>query len=118
MSASGQATKEEIPAGMAGYARQETSYRGQATQQVMPAIKGKHREALGQETPACGQATGQETPACEQETGQEASVAEPDPEGSETFGRIRSRTEINVSDPDSKLDLKKSVKRSLIFMLK
>jgi hypothetical protein len=31
------------------------------------------------------------------------SVADPDPEGSETFGRIRIRsgTEINVSDPDS-----------------
>jgi hypothetical protein len=50
MSASGQATKEEIPAGIAGYARQETSYRGQATQQVMPGIMGKHREVLGQET--------------------------------------------------------------------
>ncbi len=66
----------------------------------MPGIMGKRREALGQET------------------GQETSVAEPDPEGSETFGRIRSRTEINVSDPDSKLDLKKSVKRSLIIRLK
>jgi hypothetical protein len=72
--------------------------RGQATQQVMPGIMGKHREALGQET-------GQETPACGQETGQETSVAEPDPVGSEPFGRIRSRTEINVSDPDSKLDI-------------
>jgi hypothetical protein len=29
---------------------------------------------------------------------------EPDPEGSETFGRIRSGTEINVSDPDSDPD--------------
>jgi hypothetical protein len=29
------------------------------------------------------------------------SVTDPDPEGSETFGRIRSGTEINVSDPDS-----------------
>jgi hypothetical protein len=41
------------------------------------------------------------------------SNADPDPEGSETFGRIRIRsgTEINVSDPDSdpepKLDPKK-----------
>jgi hypothetical protein len=34
------------------------------------------------------------------------SVADPDPEGSETFGRIRIRsgTEINVSDPDSNPD--------------
>jgi hypothetical protein len=36
---------------------------------------------------------------------------DPDPEGSKTFGRIRSGTEINVSDPDSnpepKLDSKK-----------
>ncbi len=32
-----------------------------------------------------------------------ASVADPDPEGSETFGRnrIRSGTEINILDPDS-----------------
>ncbi len=51
------------------------------------------------------------------------SVADPEPdsEGSETFGRIRSGTEINVSDPDSnpdpKLDPKKTVKRSLIFWL-
>jgi hypothetical protein len=39
---------------------------------------------------------------------------EPDPEGSETFGRIRIRfgTEINVSDQ------KKSVKRIIIFRLK
>jgi hypothetical protein len=49
---------------------------------------------------------------------------EPDPAGSETFGqiRIRSGTEINVSDPDSnpdpKMDPKKSVKRSIIFRLK
>jgi hypothetical protein len=54
------------------------------------------------------------------------SVADPAPEGSETFSRIRIGTEINVSDPDSnphsnpdpKLDPKKSVKRSIIFRLK
>jgi hypothetical protein len=34
------------------------------------------------------------------------SVADPDPEGSETFGRIRSGTEINVLDPDSNPDSK------------
>jgi hypothetical protein len=36
------------------------------------------------------------------------SVADPDPEGSETFGRIRIRsgTEINVLDPDSNPDPK------------
>jgi hypothetical protein len=53
---------------------------------------------------------------------------EPDPEGSETFGRIRIRsgTEINVSDPDSdpdsnpnpKRDPKKICKRKIIFRLK
>jgi hypothetical protein len=32
------------------------------------------------------------------------SVADPDPEGSETFGRIRSGTDINVLDPDSNPD--------------
>jgi hypothetical protein len=32
------------------------------------------------------------------------SVADPHPEGSKTFGRIRSGTEINVSDPDLDLD--------------
>ncbi len=31
------------------------------------------------------------------------SVADPDPEGSKIFGRIRSRPEINVMDPDSKV---------------
>jgi hypothetical protein len=52
--------------------------------------------------------------------GSDCSVADPDPEGSETFGRIRiqSGTEINVSDPDPKLDPKKSIKRSLFFRLK
>ncbi len=45
------------------------------------------------------------------------SVADPDPEGSGNFGRIRirSRTEKNVSDPDSnpdsKVDLKKIRKK-------
>jgi hypothetical protein len=49
------------------------------------------------------------------------SVADPDPEGSETFGRIqiRSGTEINVSDPDSnpdpKLDPKKICKKEHYF---
>jgi hypothetical protein len=40
---------------------------------------------------------------------------EPDPEGSETFGRIRIRfgTEINVSDP--KLDPKKTCKKEHYF---
>jgi hypothetical protein len=38
---------------------------------------------------------------------------EPDPEGSETFGRIRSGTELNVSDPDPKLDPKKICKGTL-----
>jgi hypothetical protein len=32
------------------------------------------------------------------------SVADTDPEGSKTFGRIRSGPEINVSDPDSNPD--------------
>jgi hypothetical protein len=32
------------------------------------------------------------------------SVADPDPKGSKTVGRIRSGTEINVSDPDLDLD--------------
>jgi hypothetical protein len=41
-------------------------------------------------------------------TGNETSVADPDPEGSETFGRIRIRfgTERNVSYPDPTLDPK------------
>jgi hypothetical protein len=45
------------------------------------------------------------------------SVEDPDPEGSETFGRIRIRsgTEINVSDPDSKLDPKKICKKEPYF---
>jgi hypothetical protein len=42
-----------------------------------------------------------------------------DPEGSETFGRIRSGTEINVSNPDSdpdpKLDPKKICKKEQYF---
>ncbi len=50
---------------------------------------------------------------------------EPDPEGSETFGRIRSGTETNVSDPDSdpdlnpdlKLDPKKICKKELYFQV-
>ncbi len=52
-------------------------------------------------------------------------VPEPDPEGSETFGRIRIRfgTEINVSDPDSdpdsnpdpKIDPKKICKKEHYF---
>jgi hypothetical protein len=44
------------------------------------------------------------------------SVADPDPEGSETFGRIRIRfgTEINVSDP--KLDPKKICKNEHYFL--
>jgi hypothetical protein len=49
------------------------------------------------------------------------SVADPEPEEAETFGRIRSGTEINVSDQDSnpdsnpepKLDPKKIGKRAL-----
>ena len=45
---------------------------------------------------------------------------EPDPEGSETFGRIRSGTEINVSNPDSdpdpKLDPKKICKKEPYFL--
>jgi hypothetical protein len=50
-----------------------------------------------------------------------ASVADPDPEGSDTFGRIRIRsgTEINVLDPDSnpdtKLDTKKIYKKEPYF---
>jgi hypothetical protein len=38
---------------------------------------------------------------------------EPDPEGAETFGRIRIRfgTKINVSDPDPKLEPKKICKK-------
>ncbi len=41
------------------------------------------------------------------------SVADPEPEGSETFGRIRFGTEINVSDP--KLDPKKICKEEHYF---
>ncbi len=48
------------------------------------------------------------------------SIVDPelDPEGSETFGRIRSGTEINVSDPDSNPDPKldpKNLKKAPYF---